>query len=395
MNRNRGYSLIELMVAITLGLVLLAGIVQIFVNSKQGYQVQQSTGRAQENTRFAVEYLNRYITLADFWSTLKPSVNTGSITFNTAPTGSGACKVANWIVDPATGIKGYDGQSASSGFSDTALGSCIGSLTNSAGSEAYVPNSDVLVIRYVNPDCYLPTTSGSSSSSGGSSGSSSGGSSSGSAIATISAPPAAPAACSTASGIYWLRTQIGVNGVLFNINSATDVTAAKNSIGGDAPNGVLNYQYQANIFFLANVDNGQGQTPTLYMATLQNPAGTAQTSVQLYLQPLIDGVEMLKFEYGIDPTYGQANDNLSVSKYLPAGSVTNWAQVLSVRASMIVRGDTLDNFQDSQSYQMTNAFTYGATAGSSSGSASYAGSEKYQRRLIVKDFLLRNKVRGP
>ncbi|MEW3473678.1 hypothetical protein, partial [Pseudomonas aeruginosa] len=65
----------------------------------------------------------------------------------------------------------------------------------------------------------------------------------------------------------------------------------------------------------------------------------------------------------------------------------NWAQVLSVRASMIVRGDTLDNFRDNQSYQMTNAYSYGPS--------DYSGSEKYQRRLIVKEFLLRNKVRGP
>lgn len=386
MNRNRGYSLIELMVAITLGLVLLAGVVQVFINSKQGYQVQQSTGRSQENTRFAVEYLNRYITLADFWSTLKPSINSGQVTFNTNPTGTGTCKAATWIVDPATGIKGYAGQSASSGFADTTLGTCVGSLTNTAGSEAYVPNSDVLVIRYVNPDCFLPTTAGSSSSSG----SSSSGSSSG-AIATIGNPPTSPAPCSSSTGNYWLRTQNGVNGVLFNITSSTDVSAAIASVGvgsfADVPNGVLNYQYQANIFFLANVDNGQGQTPTLYMATLQNPTGAAQTGVQLYLQPLIDGVEMLKFEYGIDPTYGAANDNLSISQYLPAASVTNWAQVLSVRASMIVRGDTLDNFQDSQTYQMTNAYSYGPS--------NYSGSEKYQRRLIVKEFLLRNKVRGP
>lgn len=392
MKHNRGYSLIELMVAITLGLVLLAGIIQVFVNSKQGYQVQQSTGRVQENTRFAVEYLNRYITLADFWSTLKPSVNSGSISFNTNPSGSGSCKEATWIVDYKTGIMGYAGVSSSSSFADTKLGACIGTLTTTSGGDAYVPNSDVLAIRYVNPDCFLfTTTGGGSSSSGGSgSGGSSGSGSSSGSYNTLTNPPAAPAPCSTASGIYWLRAQLGVNGVLFNITSSSDVTAAKSSIGGstaDAQNGVLDYQYQANIFFLANVDNGEGQTPTLYMATLQNPSGTAQTGVQLFLQPLIDGVEMLKFEYGIDPTYGAANDNLSITQYLPAGSVTNWAQVLSVRASMIVRGDTLDNFRDNQSYQMTNAYSYGPS--------NYSGSEKYQRRLIVKEFLLRNKVRGP
>lgn len=56
-----GLTLIEIMVALLLGAFLLAGVVQIFISNKQTYRVQQSLSRLQENGRFALDYLNRYI----------------------------------------------------------------------------------------------------------------------------------------------------------------------------------------------------------------------------------------------------------------------------------------------------------------------------------------------
>lgn len=50
--RQRGLGLIELMIALALGLVLVLGVVQIFVASKQSYVVQQSQSAIQENARF-------------------------------------------------------------------------------------------------------------------------------------------------------------------------------------------------------------------------------------------------------------------------------------------------------------------------------------------------------
>lgn len=377
-HRTLGYSLIELMVAITLGLVLLAGVIQVFINSEQGYAVQQSTSQYQDSARYAVEYLDRNIILADFWGSLKPSVNSGAITYATGatPASGTGCANAAWIVNPGAGIQGYDGTSmtAASGFSagDSTLATCIGS----AGT--YVAGSDVVAIRSVNPDCYLPTVAATATP----------------ALSDISHAPAAPGNCSSSYGPYWLRTNLGTSGVLFNITTGTTVTAAISAIAGDAPNGVLNYQYQATVFYLATTDSGQGSTPTLYMATLRNPTSTAaQTAAQLYPQPLVDGVEMLKFEYGIDPNYGAASDTLSISEYLPAASISNWNQVISVRVSMIVRGNAMDNFTDTQTYQMTDAFCFGPS--SSSCGAKYTGNEKYPRRLVVREILLRNKVRGP
>lgn len=60
-HRQRGLSLVELMVAITIGIILLAGVLQIYLSSKQSYRVQEATSRLQENGRFAIELLGRDI----------------------------------------------------------------------------------------------------------------------------------------------------------------------------------------------------------------------------------------------------------------------------------------------------------------------------------------------
>lgn len=59
-----GLSLIEIMVALVIGLILTAGIIQLFVGSKQTYRFQEALSRVQENGRFAIEALNRDLRMA-------------------------------------------------------------------------------------------------------------------------------------------------------------------------------------------------------------------------------------------------------------------------------------------------------------------------------------------
>ena len=56
-----GMSLVELMVAVTLSLILMAGVIQIHVSSKASYQVQHELSDLQQNQRMAVELLSRDI----------------------------------------------------------------------------------------------------------------------------------------------------------------------------------------------------------------------------------------------------------------------------------------------------------------------------------------------
>jgi prepilin-type N-terminal cleavage/methylation domain-containing protein len=62
--RQSGVTLIELMIASTLALVLLAGLSVLYVNLKQNYSVQQVYARIQESARFTSSLLQQRIHLA-------------------------------------------------------------------------------------------------------------------------------------------------------------------------------------------------------------------------------------------------------------------------------------------------------------------------------------------
>ena len=63
---SRGFSLVELMVALVLSLVIGAAVIQMFLASKTTYRLQDAMARVQENGRFAVGFLARDIRMAGF-----------------------------------------------------------------------------------------------------------------------------------------------------------------------------------------------------------------------------------------------------------------------------------------------------------------------------------------
>jgi type IV pilus assembly protein PilW len=58
---SRGFTLVELMVAMLIGLIITIGVVQIFGSNRATYQLDESLARAQENGRFALEFLSQDI----------------------------------------------------------------------------------------------------------------------------------------------------------------------------------------------------------------------------------------------------------------------------------------------------------------------------------------------
>jgi type IV pilus assembly protein PilW len=69
MTNQRGLSLVELMVAITLGLLIVAVIGQLFLGSKQTYRTQDGAARLQESARYALGLLTREFRLARYHPT--------------------------------------------------------------------------------------------------------------------------------------------------------------------------------------------------------------------------------------------------------------------------------------------------------------------------------------
>jgi type IV pilus assembly protein PilW len=66
-HRQHGLTLIELMVSITIGIVLMAGIMQIFASSKQSYKMQDTLTYLQESGRFSIDLISKDLRRAGYW----------------------------------------------------------------------------------------------------------------------------------------------------------------------------------------------------------------------------------------------------------------------------------------------------------------------------------------
>ncbi len=67
-NRQKGLTLVEIMVALVISLFLLAGLLQLFISTRQSSRIQENLSRVQENGRFAIEYVSRVVRLAGYRS---------------------------------------------------------------------------------------------------------------------------------------------------------------------------------------------------------------------------------------------------------------------------------------------------------------------------------------
>ena len=57
LSRQRGLSIVELLVALVISMLLMTGVVQVFLSSKQTYASNEAASRLQENGRFALEFI--------------------------------------------------------------------------------------------------------------------------------------------------------------------------------------------------------------------------------------------------------------------------------------------------------------------------------------------------
>lgn len=104
-----GLTLVELMIALVLGLLILAAAIAVFASNRQVYRSTESLGRIQENARAAYEIMARDVREAA-GNACEGNLPTVNVLNN--PT-------ANWYTDFTGGIRGYDGGTA---FADAAFG---------------------------------------------------------------------------------------------------------------------------------------------------------------------------------------------------------------------------------------------------------------------------------
>lgn len=133
---KRGFSLVELMIALLIGSVLMGGVLSVLFTAQKGFRIQDELARTQENARFAAEFIARDLRQAGFRG-CRPGLTINAATHN--PT--------DWRWNLARPIQGYQGvANFPSEFNATAA---VPAYSNARH------DPDALVIVRANPDAAL------------------------------------------------------------------------------------------------------------------------------------------------------------------------------------------------------------------------------------------------
>lgn len=330
-----GITLIEILIAMLLGAFLLGGVIQIFVNTKQTYRMQESLSRLQENGRFAMEFLTYDIRMAGYLGCMS-RVSSITNTLNNS---------TDYLYNFGIPIQGNNWNAATSAWLPAADSSIITPLNG----------SDIITIRSVNPNGATVTQHP-------------GGTPPGSADLKLSSNPgindcdiAIVSDCQTAAVFQ-----------ITNFNAANNNNTVHNT-GTCTPPGpgnatqALGKSYVGAELFLAQtisyyIRSNPGGIPALYRRRNANT-----------VEELVEGIEQMQILYGVDTD----SDNVA-DRYLTANNVTNWNTVASVRISLLAR--TIDNNITSQSL----TYTYNG--------ANITATDRRIRRVFTSTIALRNRL---
>ncbi len=268
--QQRGLSLIELMISITLGMLIMAALLTLFVNVTRTNNEMTKANRQIENGRFAIQVLQSDIVHAGFWGEYVPPFDDlSSITTGGAPSGipDPCIAVASWD-DPykinllGIPVQGYD--------STPPLGT--GCATNFSTDRA--ANTDVLVVRH----------------------------------AETCVPGMGNCAAYDANDIYFQTALCALQGSAYRIASGSAIDAdrlhKKNCVGTGTPAALPivsgtaadKRKFVSNIYHVRNYPGTSGDgvsIPVLMRSSFS-------TDKHMATQQLIEGIEAFRVEYLID-----------------------------------------------------------------------------------------------
>ncbi len=118
-SKQAGMTLLEIMVAMVIGLFLIAGLFNIFLSSTQTYRMQDNMSRMQENGRFAMDFIIRDMRMADYWGCLRAGL--ANVTNNLDPAGVGYDAAIHGYGGGIDGTEGAAGANAAVDASDTLI----------------------------------------------------------------------------------------------------------------------------------------------------------------------------------------------------------------------------------------------------------------------------------
>lgn len=300
---QRGFTLAELMIAVTLGLMILAGMTTLFVNNTKAQGEIEKANRQVENGRFGVALMTGDLRNAGFYGEFDPKE------IATPATLPDPCALTVAALKEALPlhVQGVDN------VGTTNVPGCIDDVR--AGT-------DVLVVRHTRT-CVVGEGNCEPASAGG--------------------PFFQASLCNNPSELdsgdvndhYALAlTTAGMT------RHRRDCTQTAGS-GTPAPTRA----YETHIYFVANNSNTGDGIPTLKRAEL----GTVDGALGMTVVPLVEGIENLQIEYGIDTGSDGVPDAYGAAPTTPG----NWRNTVAVKLYLLARNHTpSQGYTDTKSYQL-------------------------------------------
>jgi prepilin-type N-terminal cleavage/methylation domain-containing protein len=330
-----GFTLIELMIAITISLIIMLALITVFINLSRSNAEMAKTNAQIENGRFAIQLLQNDIIHAGFWSSYVPQFDDlssravpalASTTDGTVPTAVPdpclAYSAANWNAEYKANLLGIPVQ----GY-DTVPASCATVLPNQKA------DTDVIVVRHADtcvvgaPGCeaniagnlYFQASLCSSTAQAG-----------GANTITLSSASSAVAADYVGKTIRIIAgTGTGQSRTITAYDGTTKVaTVDSNWATGKIPDNTSSYSLDAvnyvfdtaghtstnrncttiadlrkfvsNIYYIRNFALTEGDGIPTLMRSQFGLAGSPAALQQQNAVELIEGIEGFRVEYGID-----------------------------------------------------------------------------------------------
>lgn len=289
-DHQSGFTLVEILVALVIGLFLTAGMLQMYVANKQSFRFSESLSRIQENGRYALAFIARDMRMVDFWGCKQ-----GNSLYN---------NLASWCGASATqGIFGVDGAAGSPDVPDTIT------LRGAVGTALTLANSTGPLATTINVSGTVGATQKVLGDPGDKTGD----------IALIS---------NCRGGDLFQVTAIdGGSPAVLALATGTNTNAPPGPPGNAIGNLSRVYDATATVHAWREVIyNVEARTDGENVLKIQENAcaGGAKREV-------IEGVENMQFAYGMD-----ADGNGTADRYVQATNVANWDNVVSVRVSLLL-----------------------------------------------------------
>lgn len=305
--RELGFSLVELMIALVLGLVIISGVTGVFLSNKQSYRTNNALSQVQENSRIAFELLARDIRQAG----LTGCGNTGRVA-NVVNNST-----SNWWSNFNNALRGYDDDQI-----DPAVATSSVVAERVAGTDSIqlmgISNGGLSVVTHNPTSARFAINQASGDLASGD-------------IIVVCDPDHA--------AIMQVTTYNNDVNVVHNTGTGTPGNCSK-GLGFPTDCSSTNgngYQFGANsqLSKLAAVDWYIGNNPqggrSLYQLTLRNNSGTLATAAQEMVRNVTD----MQIQYLVSGSAG----------FIDADAVTNWSApapggvgVVSVRVTLTLEG---------------------------------------------------------